>query len=203
MSMDTFKTYAGESFKVDSLVLAKLLHSYGIRAPELGVLLRGEEPMPPHIDKYLLTREIGAKFSSPRKVIPEGPNIDKLWEALTLAVKNSTKGAGRDAGDLFLQSGVGPEEFVSWLASAAGDMAQSFEYALDPKASGLLDMFYLALRTGIYVKSTPYEDWSLPKRKNTLREIYADYWHGEVSKAWAGLRRNPREMARLLALSVA
>jgi len=200
MAIDTYITEAGESFKADSLVLAGALARLGFKGSALGMLIRGEEPIP--VDRTTLVLEAGAKFratTTPKSKLPKGPNIDKLWEALTLAVGDSTKGVGRDAGDLFLQSGVEPEGFTSWLQDASGDMAQSFEDFLNPKASDLCDKFYLALQTGIYVKSSPYEKWNLRERKNILGEIYADYWSEEVSKAWSVLRRNPKEMARLLA----
>ena len=200
MAIETYVTEAGESFKADSLVLAGALARLGFKGSALGMLIRGEEPIP--VDRTTLVLEAGAKFrpaTTPKTKLPKGPNIDKLWEALTLAVGDSTKGVGRDAGDLFLQSGVEPEEFTSWLQDASGDMSQSFEDFINPKASDLWDKFYLALQTGIYEKSSPYEKWNLRERKNILGEIYADYWSEEVSKAWAVLRRNPKEMARLLA----
>lgn len=203
MAIESYVTSEGESFKADTLALAGLLSRNGIRGSELGRLIRGEEPMPPHIDKYLLELELGVKFKGPRKVFPrapKGPNIEKLWDALILAVKNSTKGAGRDAGDLFLQSGVDPDEFLSWLESASGDIAQSWQYAVDAKTQALWDKFSLALETGIYTQSSPFERWSLRERKQRLKDIYADYWYDEVSQGWSLILRDPKRMSGLLAI---
>lgn len=197
MTIEAYVTEEGESFKADSLALAGLLSRYGFKGSALGSLIRGEEPIP--LDKATLESRAGAKFRGPKLPRTKRPNVDKLWDLLILAVQDSVKGAGKDAGDLFLQSGVDPEEFLSWLQSASVDMAQSFEYALSAKAAGLWDKFSLALETGIYATSS-YEGWNLRKRKKILSEIYADSFYDEVSKAWRALSRNPKEMSRLLAL---
>lgn len=197
MTIETYVTEEGESFKADSLALAGLLSRYGFKGSALGSLIRGEEPIP--LDKAALESGAGAKFKGPKLPRTKRPNVDKLWEMLIPAVKNSVKGEGRNVGDLFLQSGVDPEEFLSWLQDASRDTAQSLDYALDEKAADLWDKFSLALETGIYTTSS-YEKWNLRDRKRILVEIYADSFYEEVSNAWRALRRNPKEMSRLLAL---
>lgn len=204
MAIDSFLTHSGEVFKADTMALSRFLARYGLRGAELGFIIRGEEPIPPQFSREMLESEAGAKFKSPRAPKgPKGPNIEKLWDALTAAVRASAidAGPGWDAGELFLQSGVEPDEFLSWLQTASADMAQSWEYSLNPNAEDLWVKFLTALKTGIYTKTSPYERWSLRERLGTLKEIFADHWYDEVSKGWELIRRNPKRMRELLALS--
>ncbi len=197
MAIDSYVSESGKKFRADHMLVTRVLSQAGYLGIDLGMILRGEKPVPDFALPLLGVSLQRAPRTTPR--VTQGPNISKLWDSLVNSLAVSVKGQGADVGDFFLQSGEEPENFDSWLQNASGDMAMSFEFALTPKAQDFLDRFELALTTGIYKKDTS-ESWNLRQRKSLLREIYADYWYAEMHRAWEKLQRDPKEMARLLSM---
>jgi len=209
-SKDTFHTDAGNKFVLDIPAFARFLRDeMGVKpgAPA-GRYYREEDLVPDKFlqklrDKYKarvtgLPREPRSDRGQTRK--KRGPDISKLWDALTEALWSSVKGEGSDIGDWYVRDpSIAQEDLDSFLQAAAGDLSMSWEYALSGKAEQLWYKFQEALKTGVY-QSNGYERWSLRERKETLGSIYADAWYTEMSRAWQKLQKNPREMARLDAM---
>lgn len=220
-SIETYSTTEGKlKFKMDSKEFAQFLSSQGVRGGEAGKFLRGEDLISEGMLGLMVRSTKSTSFGhggsekykvqvigGPRVVAPGQtrksplPDIQKVWDKLLDGVYKETKNGGSDAGDMFVNMGreYEDDDFDQYLQSAAGDVGQSYEYALSGPAGDLLEKFKTLIRTGEYTGGD-FDNWTWRYRNQILREIYADAWYDGMQKGWKKIESNPRELARLKAM---
>lgn len=199
--VETFHTASGKKFKIDNLVLAKALRQeLGATGVEIGMYVRGENPIPDHVLSNLVlfhgAVELGRSTSAPRP--PSAPKAltPNQEEDLTLKlihrIREILEKEPPSVGDLFLNMDPenSEEDFISHLEGISGDSTYEVDYFLeqDPKAQKILNRLK-GSKGGALPRNLLYR----------LREAYADFWFSAASREWEKLKMNKSRMDRLRA----